>query len=560
MSAPSETIAERPSSVLGTHLTSFLTHLKPVKKFSHTPFSYYHTMNRYDEYIDLFGTIPNRNGYTHVIKRDGDLVKEIAICLTLPEILYEKNEEGLPQSLPQIRYVEHIGAAFIQSIMLKADAHEIDLVDSLWIYLWYNFYIESEERLKGVQKHIMYSFADQKFDEKQQMQTIIIGTKEYYRIPSKQIVIPIPFYFTKHTDRYFPLLLCPYSKINLFLVHRNMESLVQVKDPTNTWVSLSTYNKNTGKTHCFKNFLHTSNSWLNNNNNVQVFVKYIHISQVEKEALLHTGCDYITKHTRMYTFDQSINKSNYNIVSSKEFSVDCLLPIGELFWVIQDPEDKKNNDWFNFVPKQIRGRSTLEEQNSTSYIRKTIFKLHHHEFSVVPGNISAELIPSYYSYLPPGMNMYNFSLFPKKHNRPNGCLPEKSGLSLQINVNNTTFFQNTGWLWMDSNLSVEYKWDTNSMTTLAKNKKIYYYDHLGEEYVYMGTLKSPLSGTSSSSTLDMETQTRNILEKIKVPDEGYGLFTVAQNADSESFDFTAMYTYYNITAAKNGTFGLRFSL
>lgn len=190
-----------------------ITYFKMVYK-RHTNFSS-ESIPQYFQNQPNFGS-----RYTCNIAKNGDLIGEIYLCVTLPNIpkIIDTNFINQDTSLKDTvitAWTQKIGFALIKSIEFEVGGQIIDKLYGDWLNVWYEL--------------------TQRYDKKslnQMIGNIPQLTKYNNGASSFLLQIPIPFYFCKYKGLALPLIALEYSDVRINVEFNNLKDVLVI-GPTN---------------------------------------------------------------------------------------------------------------------------------------------------------------------------------------------------------------------------------------------------------------------------------------------------------------------------------------
>lgn len=186
-----------------------ITYFKMVYK-RHTNFSS-------ESIPQFFQNNPNFNGrYTCNIAKNGDLMGQIYLCVTLPNIPKIIDTSFINQdidlkNIAVTSWIDKIGFGLINSIEFEVGGQVIDKLYGDWLNIWYELTQRFNKRA-----------LDTMIGNIPQLKTYQNGHGSYL------LHIPIPFYFCKYKGLALPLIALEYSDVKINVEFNNLNNLLVV--------------------------------------------------------------------------------------------------------------------------------------------------------------------------------------------------------------------------------------------------------------------------------------------------------------------------------------------
>lgn len=281
--------------------------------------------------------------YTCDINYIGDLLTDLYFCFTLPDI-YSSDKY-------KFRWVKNVGTVFINEAVITIGSTIIDRTTGEWMNIWNELSLP----VGDTKYDTLIGNAPEMQDPKSNVSRISIKNNRfiyfYYpaadknvdtkpSIASRQIIIPLKFWFTKNPALSLPLFRFSNYTISVKITLESSEMLYQVfSDKLNMYVSPTYYN-----------MIH------NENINIYTFTKtesfdifpyietnYVFLDISELEALINrSSLLYLTEQLTI------INRSSIGNVEKLRLLISN--PTEEFVWVIKRNDLWRFNDHFNFSP------------------------------------------------------------------------------------------------------------------------------------------------------------------------------------------------------------------
>lgn len=362
--------------------------------------------------------------YICKIKRDGDLLKKIYFCCTLPKI-YSTSDLAF-------KWVENIGNVLIKKSTVKINGLIIDTITSEWLNIWNELTIDDEgydKMIGNVEKLNNPSLTKQK-------KIIIRNNKfiyDYYPNSTKnnldnpsideyKLIIPLCFWFTKNPSLALPLIKLQASEIQIGIELENPEKLYTVysndlEENISPLFYNEIYSRDLSSGIKAKNNINIKTFTLTQNLKAYIEAVYVFLDTDEiKNIQLKNQLSYLVENIEYTT--QSIVKSNK--LSKNEINITTTKPIKEIIWTTKREDYiNKFNNHLNFTANirknedyGILDRASIIADKTKILVdnKKDIFynklQSYQHHTNILKDN---------------GIYLYSFSLNPEKNN-PSGYL------------------------------------------------------------------------------------------------------------------------------------------
>lgn len=367
---------------------------------------------------------------TFKIKRHADLLSKIYLSFTIPDI-YSNNDM-------RFRWVENLGFNYIARVELLIDGKTIETLYRDWMNIWNELTnkdgIEYNKLIGNVSEYTApYSF---------QPKFTVINNKLYNvnypvstindtvpSIRSREIQVPLNFWFTRNPSLAIPLLKLANNEItvDLYTNEKGFEGLYKVwSEKLGMYISSSFYNKLYNSNISIDNFTKTPGYDVRN----KLFLTYVFLDTVERARLLieNNSIDYVIDTVKFTedNIDTSAETSLYtNITNANNH-------IKEIIWFIRRNDVIDNfNDYTNYTA------SAQYMENMGILKSATIYWSKDTERANFPANYYNQIQPYYHHTNIPrtGIYCYSFALFPEKNNTSGSYNNSKITTSLSITTN-----------------------------------------------------------------------------------------------------------------------------
>jgi len=362
------------------------------------------------------------------IPREGDLLGGMYLRVKLSMSRQNDYTDNLSGSIvpptrePQYSsLVNGIGAIFIENISLKVGGKELESFTGEWIFIDNELYNEQNNK-DAFYKSIYYD----QFN-------FLIGNRspegnlqEGSNINDIDILIPIPFFFTKDTGLFLPICAMNDETIEIELKIRDKEKCIirrnrnDSNEPDLNSSSIPTIGSvTTAVNSIYQEQIDISIDKLD------VIYKFYYLGNNEKKLFLNKAHEYIIPKVTIQNSNSYSNPGSNTIRIPTEFKH----PTKFLVWTIQRKSIRDENDYFNFTYKNnlLENSSGFLDHipDNNKYILDE-FNLEINGFNLldqIPSKIlnNVELYSNFKNNSNILFYVYSFALFPKDVN-PTGTL------------------------------------------------------------------------------------------------------------------------------------------
>ena len=227
------------------------------------------------------------NGGDYTIKLDGnksdiDLLSNTCLVFQLPDI-YSSNKY-------KFKWIDNIGCMIIKNASIRIDSSLIETINGEWLYVWNELTSTNKDSFNNMTGKTDALNNPRKLETTMRIENNIISDFDYLSsdinnpnnpsINKRNIIIPLPFWYSKNPALALPLVKLTNRNVTLKIEFENIENLYTVYSPI--------YNMNISPTHY--NDLHNENISINNfiiNNNFYAYVEatYIILDTDERQLL-----------------------------------------------------------------------------------------------------------------------------------------------------------------------------------------------------------------------------------------------------------------------------------
>jgi Major capsid protein N-terminus/Large eukaryotic DNA virus major capsid protein len=274
---------------------------------------------------------------TCTIPRRGDLLGPLMIEVTLPEV--RLTDETLTA------YVNSVGHALIEEIVLEIGEQEIDRQTGEWMEIWSELTVPAGQR-QGFNAMIGRVSATMPPPTTYPPLTDAVSLYGSYQYGAVKLYIPLQFWFNKNPGLYLPLLAMQYHNVR---INVKLRSLAQLVFPFTAGIRPD-----------LNNCPVTKNPKLTKIIDIRMYGDYIHLGVEERRRFTSHSHEYLIEQIQ-YTPKISIPAANPTATIPIEFNH----PVREMIFVLQRDAMTSFNEWFNFSSTSIQevgGRRDLLQQ------------------------------------------------------------------------------------------------------------------------------------------------------------------------------------------------------
>jgi hypothetical protein len=384
-----------------------------------------------------FNTAPilsyNTGQFTCQLGRYGDLIKDIALQLTLPAIYSDDNY--------RFRWTTNMQNYMLVQYTVNIDTYTIDSRYGEWLDIWNELSLPTDK--KTAFNNLVGN--TQEYMNPTNLSPIVIIKNNkiafsYYpastgpnnpSLAAKDIFIPLDFWFCKNPALALPIIALQYQNITVNITLESIENLYQVYDHNaDIYVSPKTYNSLNGTSINIGTFTQYGGNGLTTVQlNAYLDVNYIFLDTPERTYLAQTS-------TIQILVEQVVrNNLAGGVTTNYTYPLILQNPIKEFIWVLRRQDALYYNDWANYTASQP-ANSTQKIINQAKFIWNGLDRI---EFK--SGDYYNILQPYTYHTSSPrqGIYAYTFALYPEKV-QPSGSFNSTmvNTIQLQLTTNNFT--------------------------------------------------------------------------------------------------------------------------
>jgi hypothetical protein len=307
----------------------------------HTNFAYEWIQQHFESSVTLETTSIISTSVN--IKRHGDLIRDIAVVIDIPNIYSTVNEN--------FKWVKNLGHIFINKIEFIIGGHIISKIYGQWMNIWYELTTQGSKipgfnQLTGnvpeVYNPVIY------YGESTQT--------EYPSIQKRRLRIPIPFWFTQNPGLAYPLIATQYVESTIHIEFRPLNELftmgIPAVSPTELFHNPSTGSnsnhvelvkklkeKNYSSHNVFWKFMGSSeHSW---KNNIYLDIKYVYLDLSERRIFAAAVSEYLITQVERLEFK--------GLQGVQDVKLSFFHPVKEMIWIFQRDDVDKRNQWSNYT-------------------------------------------------------------------------------------------------------------------------------------------------------------------------------------------------------------------
>lgn len=385
---------------------------------------------------------PNINNASYLCKigRYGDLLDKLYFCFTLPDIY--------SSDLHRFRWISNIGNNIIKKATISVGGTIIDTITNDWLNIWnelvngddddnYNLMLGNVDELTepSIVGEKRVSIVNNRFVYNYYPTSDINNLNAKPSINSRNIIVPLKFWFTKNPALALPLLRLQYSEIFLNIELENCEKLYTIySKELEKYISSQYFNELYVQNNDFPNI--TKNININTfcrNNNIFPYIEanFIFLAQEERNKLF-----LIPKLT--YLVEQLDITSTKSIPSDTEattlININNHKPTKEILWITRrDDYYTKFNMFNNYT-------ASINENKSEGILDKAAIIWNNTNTRVEFKNADFYNILQPYQHhsnIPKqGIYCYSFALHPEKFNPSGYYNASLVSTKLQVNIKN----------------------------------------------------------------------------------------------------------------------------
>ena len=281
------------------------------------------------------------------INRNADLIREIYFLFTIPDIFSDTTDK--------FQWIDRIGEYIIKEAKFTIGSSDIDILYPEWFHIWNELTIEEGKRT-GYNKMIG-NITDLTNPQNSSGSYPTEDTSKIRpTIKSRQIIVPLPFWFTYCVGSALPLISLQYeTEPEIRLTLRGFGDLYTIVN-TDRKKDISSYNL--GK---FTTSDESSITSLDISPSIEV--NYIFLDNDERKRFADAEHQYLIN--TLQRVEYSITPSTNSEGDTNTFDLKFQHPISNLMWYLRRSDFKNNNQFYNFTNRHDRDIEPI--QNPTDY-------------------------------------------------------------------------------------------------------------------------------------------------------------------------------------------------
>jgi hypothetical protein len=368
----------------------------------HTNFAMESRILIFDKSPEL-STVSALSTYDCEIKSYGDLLSHLYFCFTLPEI-YSSSEH-------RFRWVKNVGTVFVKKANVHINGMVIDQTTGEWMNVWNELTLPAGENKYD---KLIGNDPDMQDPKASFTRVSIVNNKFVYfyypeatkgkdppSIPSKLIIVPLNFWFTRNPALALPLFKLRKGLVTVSLELQSSEMLYQVySNLLDMYVSPTYYNE-----------IHNSNINIGtfaDTVKIQPYIdaNYIFLANEERDVLLlKSEMNYLIEQLTISLVQNAVPTSS----SVHNINVMVNNPTKELVWTIKRDDLWKFNDFSNYTPSIPEGKTGILDKATIRFFSNNRIEEKPAEyFNLIQPYQHHTKIPK------PGIYCYSFDLYPEK--------------------------------------------------------------------------------------------------------------------------------------------------
>lgn len=395
------------------------------------------------------------SGYLCKIGRYGDLLSNLYFCYKLPDIY--------SSDIHKFRWVENVGNLFIRKAVITVGGTIIDNLTGEWLNIWNELTLSVDSSVDS-----MIGNVEELINPKINNPRVGIRNNRFYysfypsssknnndppSINSRNIYVPLQFWFTRNPALALPLLRLQYSEVYLNIEPEISERLYQVySEELQRYISPVYYNElyNTN----IDIYTFTKDTFIT----PYIEANYVFLANDERNSILLTPkIQYLVEQLEISTEQRMYSTAD----SSITINLNIHKPTKEIIWTIRRDDYYKFNEYNNYT-------ATIPEDRNKGILEKgtIIWNRTNNRLEEKNANYFNLIQPyQHHTNVPKqGIYCYSFALYPEKE-QPTG--------SYNASVIDTSLL-----------LYINGKYNNNEINQklIAFNKNAYVFDYLIRVY------------------------------------------------------------------------------
>ena len=279
------------------------------------------------------------------IKRNGDLVRDVALVVDLPNI-YSSQDENF-------KWINNVGHIFIRSAEFIIGGQSISKLYGQWMSIWYEL----------ITPFSLQQGFNQLTGNIQEMTNpaVYYGAIRETGTPSiqkRRLRIPLPFWFTEQPGLAVPLIAIQYTEVSIKFEFRELNDLFTIGIPSVSPEELFNNPSNAcnsnhlelranfeeqgyNPSNIFWKFvsgLLTPGIW---NENAYLDIKYVYLDIDERKVFASAVSEYLITQVERLEFR--------GLQGNVQRDIEFFHPVKEMIWVYQRDDVDERNQWTNYT-------------------------------------------------------------------------------------------------------------------------------------------------------------------------------------------------------------------
>jgi len=347
----------------------------------HTNFAYEWVPEYFDPTLSFDTT--SRSSMTVPIKRNGDLIRDVALVIDIPNI-YSSEEENF-------KWVKNLGHVFIHNAEFIIGAQCISKLYGQWMNIWYELTTPVSRR-PGFDELI--GNVQQVYDPA--IYYGEIGETATPAIQKRRLRIPLPFWFTTHPGLAVPLIAIQYTEVSINVDFRCLNDLFTIGIPSVSPTELfenpivgpnsnhvelkkELSEQGYGPNNIFWKFvsgLLTPGIW---NQNVYLDIKYVYLDITERRIFAAAVSEYLITQVERLEFR--------GLQGVEQEDIEFFHPVKEMIWVFQRDDVQNRNQWTNYT-------TLCHDEDYPTFFEIVKFRKNAVKMGLNPGPLADCVLPS----------------------------------------------------------------------------------------------------------------------------------------------------------------------
>jgi hypothetical protein len=294
-----------------------------------------------------------RNTYTATIGRNADLLQQMYLVYTLPDIYSDDTF--------RFQWIKNMSYYMIYRCQMRLGSQLVDELYGEWMDIWTELTLPSSKRQGHERMTGNYAEFTSPTDYKPRV--VLRNNKFYYKtypvgapgspsIPSRRYFVPLNFWFTRNPATALPLIALQYDTLEFSVEFRSLHDLYQLWDSTtDSYVSKSTWCQNNGWADADLPF-----GYFLTPNPMSTTDPIVESNSIDIRAYLECNFYYrdnderkmIASEAHEYLMERVTQTYVIGVDTQTTLSIPVNNPIKEFVWITRRSDAAARNDWSNF--------------------------------------------------------------------------------------------------------------------------------------------------------------------------------------------------------------------